>query len=228
MRPGGIGCALTIILMASAVQAGPLSDAKVDLSAYASQQLRAGQDADVAVALAISGGGLRAGNFGLGVMLGLEAVGTTHGDLLAEVDYISTASGGGFPAAVWIASRHDHDPAQGPYSLATVVVEGGPQRAVLRGGYTGRMFNVGCEVFRASRDRGHSLEKLVDDGPLGAAARGTSLTLGDVWRRTGAPRRQLSTLQHDKRVGGVGLKTSGEARAFICNRHTGQILPRLG
>jgi hypothetical protein len=97
-RPLGRGknlFTLTTLLIVSAVQAGPRSKAMVDLSAYTSQQLRAGQDGNVAVALAISGGGLRAGNFGLGVMLGLEQVSTARGNLLAEVDYISTVSRGG-------------------------------------------------------------------------------------------------------------------------------------
>lgn len=87
-------------------------EASVDLDNYKPVQQRAGsQDPEVALAVAISGGGHRAGNFGMGVLLGLE--GLLHpyrqgGNVLSEVDYFSTVSGGGFAAAAYLSSLHDY------------------------------------------------------------------------------------------------------------------------
>ncbi len=185
MRRTFLLCAMAMFTVSTA-SAGPLSEASVDLRAYVPQQERTGQDPTVAIAVAVSGGGLRAGNYGLGVLLGLEEVKTTHGNLLAEVDYFSTISGGGFTAGAYVSSRHDH---VGPdvYSLADAVAAGTPLRAALLDGYTGRMFGHGCEVYRVSRHRGHALEKLLDDRVLGADTRQTSLVLGDLWHRAGTP-----------------------------------------
>lgn len=186
MRAWSLFACAIVLLASTPAAAGPLTEASVDLRSYVPQQERAGQDGTVAVAVAVSGGGLRAGNYGLGVLLGLEEVPTAHGNLLAEVDYISTISGGGFTAAVWISSRHDHD-AEAPYRLADVVAAGTPLRESLLDGYNGQVFSAGCEVYRASRHRGHALEKIMDERALGASARKTSLTLGDVWVRAGTP-----------------------------------------
>ena len=81
----------------------------VDMGYYKSVQERPGQSADLATAIAISGGGLRASNFGIGIMLGLEAIGTDNGgNALQEVDYISTVSGGGFAGGAYISALFDH------------------------------------------------------------------------------------------------------------------------
>ena len=50
------------------------------------------QDPDLAVVVAISGGGERAANFGAGVLIGLEKIISDSGgtNALAEVDYFST------------------------------------------------------------------------------------------------------------------------------------------
>ncbi len=75
-----------------------------DLQKYRSVQLRPGQDSDLALAVAISGGGERAGNVGLGAMLQLERLSLHHtNNLLREVDYFSTVSGGGLPVAGYLS-----------------------------------------------------------------------------------------------------------------------------
>ena len=82
----------------------------VDLNVYKSVQERPGQNREAAVALAISGGGSRASNFGVGIMMGLENIQlATQGNVLSEVDYISTVSGGGFAGGVYISSLFDHE-----------------------------------------------------------------------------------------------------------------------
>ena len=81
----------------------------LDLGNYRPVQERAdGQNADLAVAAAISGGGHRAANFAIGVMLALEnfEIEGTGYDLLREIDYFSTVCGGGFAAGAYIASLH--------------------------------------------------------------------------------------------------------------------------
>lgn len=55
--------------------------------------------------ICISGGGIRSGTFGLGVLQGLAEKG-----LLAKADYISTVSGGGYIGA-WLQGLAYHDPA---------------------------------------------------------------------------------------------------------------------
>lgn len=82
--------------------------AQVNLGEYASVQDRLDQDSDLAVAVAISGGGHRAGHFAVGVLIALQMIPYAGRDVLREVDYFSTASGGGFAAATYIAARHAH------------------------------------------------------------------------------------------------------------------------
>ncbi len=95
----------------------------VDLRAYRSVQERAGQDSDLVVAVAISGGGHRAGNFATGALIGLEELTRGDRDLLDEVDYFSTVSGGGFAAAAYLASRLEHELAapDEPYRFARAI-----------------------------------------------------------------------------------------------------------
>ncbi len=70
----------------------------INLKQYKSVQSRPNQRSDVAIALAASGGGYRAANLTLGVLMGLEQIHSAKlkGNLLQEVDYISTVSGSGF------------------------------------------------------------------------------------------------------------------------------------
>jgi hypothetical protein len=86
-----------------------------------------GQDPSLALAAAISGGGHRAANFAAGVLLELEQLTTQDsagGNLLSEIDYFSTVSGGGFAAAAYISSLHDYIKFNGTkhgYSFAKVL-----------------------------------------------------------------------------------------------------------
>ena len=81
----------------------------VETSHYRSVQEREGQNPDIAVGLAISGGGSRAQYFGLGVLIALNELKNDKGhNFLDEVDYISTVSGGGFAAGYYLTLRkHD-------------------------------------------------------------------------------------------------------------------------
>ncbi|MHC4394662.1 MAG: patatin-like phospholipase family protein [Planctomycetota bacterium] len=90
----------------------PYEECSPQMSTYKSVQLRRnGQDPNLALAVAASGGGHRAGNFTAGVMLGLEEIAnhdSTRCDILSQVDYFSSVSGGGFAVAAYISSLHDH------------------------------------------------------------------------------------------------------------------------
>ncbi len=73
-------------------------------------QERQGQDKRLLVAVAISGGGERAANFGIGALIGLEDIALNNPkgkNVLAQVDIFSTVSGGGFAAAIYISSLFD-------------------------------------------------------------------------------------------------------------------------
>lgn len=80
----------------------------LSLKNYKSVQSRPSQNPDVAFAVAISGGGHRAANLATGILLELETIRTPQGNLLEEIDYFSTASGGGFAAGTYLSARADH------------------------------------------------------------------------------------------------------------------------
>ena len=61
------------------------------------EKKRIGKDKDKDLCgLSLSGGGIRSAAFGLGVMQGLVAGNDKTGNVLKEIDYLSTVSGGGF------------------------------------------------------------------------------------------------------------------------------------
>ncbi len=86
---------------------------QVDLSQYQSVQSTSGrprQRPDIAIAVAASGGGYRAANLTAGVLMGLEQITNPHlkGNLLEEVDYFSTVSGGGLGVGYYMASLYNY------------------------------------------------------------------------------------------------------------------------
>ena len=81
---------------------------KVEIDDYKSPQLRANQDAEKTIGLAISGGGSRAQYFGLGVLIGLDDIKIGECSFLNEVDYVSTVSGGGFAAGYYMSMRYNN------------------------------------------------------------------------------------------------------------------------
>ena len=167
----------------------------VDLACYRSVQDRPGQDPDLAMAAAISGGGHRAANFAIGVLLGLEAleVDGRRVDLLKEIDYFSTVSGGGFAAGAYVASLHDHLRKTGGrrdgYSLAASL-RADKKRLLgnLERDYQGAIFEEAiCLRCLGFCDAGDILERKLDRYVLGSAYRDDkrSLVLGDVFRAAG-------------------------------------------
>jgi hypothetical protein len=162
----------------------------VELAYYKSVQERPGQDPDLAVALAISGGGARAANFGMGIMLGLEQISPGPGrNALAEVDYLSTVSGGGFAAGAYVTALYDHEYYRRPgrFELREYL----PQiQADLAYSYTGVLLraNFDPRLWLSRADDGDALERAIDEQVLGAGRRrstfglrGPSLVLGDLF-----------------------------------------------
>ncbi len=166
----------------------------VQLTNYAHAQLRPGQNSNVLVVAAISGGGHRAANFAAGVFQALESVpvGGARFNLLREIDYFSTVSGGGFAAGAYLSTLHDHLANGGShrtYSFAEVLegrsalvhtnlkrnLELGYHNRLMRG-----LYSIGS---LSDLDRGDYLELRLDQKILGQEARkgGGSLRLRDVF-----------------------------------------------
>jgi hypothetical protein len=172
----------------------------VDLARYRSVQEREGQDPRRAVAVAISGGGHRAANFALGIMLELESFCGNQRELniLNEIDYFSTVSGGGFAAATYLAARFDHQDRgeRGPFSLQQAVHRNDARllehlRRDYQASLLGAMFTPACYGYM---DSGDILETRFDDFLLGAQDRPgkRSLILGDLFKpRDGGERVRL-------------------------------------
>jgi len=80
----------------------------ISLDNYKSPQTREGQNENLSIGLAISGGGSRAEYFGFGVLIGLDEIAYTNKEkssFLNEVDYISTVSGGGLGAGYYLSLK---------------------------------------------------------------------------------------------------------------------------
>ena len=86
------------------------SAANINLIKYKSVETRPNQRSDIAIAVAASGGGYRAANFAAGVMMGMESIKSPylHGNLLQEVDYFSSVSGGGLAVGYYLSNLYNY------------------------------------------------------------------------------------------------------------------------
>ncbi len=162
----------------------------VQLDKYRSVQERPGQQSDLAVGLAISGGGSRAANFAIGVMLGLEGIPLEKGqDVLDQVDYLSTVSGGGFAGGAYITALFEHNYFQDSTHFSLRRYLDKQIQKDLRQSYVRPLVNGNLNPwfwFTKIND-GDALEKAVDDHVLGyrrrkkGPAKGKSILLGDLF-----------------------------------------------
>lgn len=146
--------------------------------------------------LCISGGGARAANLGMGILWGLEEIGLSpKNNVLNEVDYFSTVSGGGFAAGAYLSARYDHLQRKGAdsFSLEQVLVEF--IRDDLKRSYVWPLVksNVNIALLFTPIDDGDALEKAIDNHVLGYRRRRQannpySLTLGDLFVPAGSAR----------------------------------------
>jgi predicted acylesterase/phospholipase RssA len=187
--------------------AWPSTEPFVKLDGYESVQQRPGQRSDIALAVAISGGGMRAGNFAAGVLQALESIqvpgpGGIRSNLLREVDYFSTVSGGGMAAGSYMTHlleyrrQHPEDASAAGFSFSKREKpssnEGGRSwREALAQNYqssiVGSFFNP---LMMTNLDRGDILEDRLDENVLGLH-NGKSLTLRDVFVPKGGGRPQV-------------------------------------
>lgn len=163
------------------------SSPSVDLTKYKPVQSRANQRKDIAIAIATSGGGYRAANFAAGVLMGLENMSSPylHNNLLQEVDYFSSVSGGGFAVGFYESSLYNywyqyHNVKNPPPYSFTQIMQGILRsdkgvslvsRNVLAHDYTDFLF--------FGTDRGLRLEENMNNNLLHTPNGG--LTLGDIF-----------------------------------------------
>jgi hypothetical protein len=90
----------------------PSAIEKVSLDSYADVQDRDGQDPNLSLGIAISGGGSRAQYYSLGILMALEELYPCQSapcdstrNFLRDIDYYSTVSGGGFAAGYYLGAR---------------------------------------------------------------------------------------------------------------------------
>ena len=160
----------------------------VQLQQYKSVQERPAQDKNAAVALAISGGGSRASNLGVGVMLGLEQLFRRNGNnVLQEIDYLSTVSGGGFAGGAYVYSLFEHYYSEEarPYSLQHYVDKN--IKKELEHSYMGSILKnyLNPKLWFTFADDGDALEKAIDDHVLGRKRRQSDPLLKDKLPKEG-------------------------------------------
>lgn len=157
----------------------------VDLSQYQSVHTRPHQNPDIAIAIAASGGGYRAANLTAGVLMGLEQINDPHlqGNLLQEVDYFSTVSGGGFGVGYYLASlkdflqtHHDSGPFSPQFSFTNTMNQSADDNP-LDTDYTDKLF--------FDPDRNQQIERAFAASIL--KTKSGTLTLGDMFIAKSAP-----------------------------------------
>ncbi|WP_415890983.1 patatin-like phospholipase family protein [Neptuniibacter sp. SY11_33] len=168
----------------------PYQTPNFSVSSYKSPEKRStSQRRDVAVAVAISGGGHRAGNFGIGVLKELEKFQCNQKtfNILNEIDYFSTVSGGGLAAGLYLSTLHDHIKppihTHNSYSLSNLINQNTDNSSHnLERGYHNTLTRALVSVKAlGNNDRGDFLEKEFDEKILGADKRNRSLRLKDIF-----------------------------------------------
>jgi len=166
------------------------------LSNFRSVQNRKHQDSSLALVTAISGGGTRAANFGVGVLLGLEQLKSGNTNMLNEVDYFSTVSGGGFAAGVYMNSLYsynlyrrkiekDTSAKVTPYSLDSFYIV--QLKSILLKDYQFSLYAAFIRgIFNAKINSDVALEHKIDDEVLGYKYRKgkdkKSIRLGNIFK----------------------------------------------
>lgn len=164
-----------------------------DVNNYRSVQERPNQNPEMSVAMAISGGGSRAANFALGIMMELENINLSFKqNALNEIDYFSTVSGGGFAAGAYIAALYEHHyvkPFEEGFRLNNAYEE--CVKDCLGRSYAKPMLRnyfLNPRLWFSHLDEGDILEREVDNYVLGykdrkkiQGAKVRSITLGDMF-----------------------------------------------
>ncbi|HWY37552.1 MAG TPA: patatin-like phospholipase family protein [Bacteroidia bacterium] len=140
------------------------------------------QDSTLSLAMSISGGGSRASNFGKGVLLELEKIAyNSNSNVLHEIDYFSTVSGGGHAAGAYIGSLYAYDKEskhEGAYSFNSFYQKNYKDLA-FRYKTQPQWFYTFCQLFPFNRNK--LLEKRVDNHVLMRNKTHQSILLGDMF-----------------------------------------------
>ena len=164
----------------------------VDVQKYRSVQERSGQNPDVAISMAISGGGSRAYNFAMGVLLELDNIHIgTQRSILTEIDYFSTVSGGGFAAGSYISALYEHQKYHSDKPFRLKPYFDNRIKRSLSKNYTSPIVSswVNPITWFSFLDDGDALEKSIDKSVLGLRERrrdygwksAQSIRLGDMF-----------------------------------------------
>lgn len=155
----------------------------VRLGAYKSVHDRPHQHRDMTIALAASGGGYRAANLTLGVLLGLEKVylPTQKANLLEEIDYFSSVSGGGFGVGYYLTQLHNHYIQHGYSEVSPrFSLNNNVNEMLAKDGQAPNPLRVDLTQYLFfGQDRGLELEQRLSETLL-KTSKG-SLTLGDIF-----------------------------------------------
>jgi len=175
---------------------------EVSLDAYKNPNDRGDyQSNDISIAMAISGGGSRSANLAAGVMLGLEEIDHTdspaiRNNLLMEVDYFSTVSGGGLAAGLYLEALDRHLRYDGTAKTFSFNNAFKSQRnhceekttlaRQLERGYHDNLVDGMSQprVWFTNADRGDAIEEELDRAILGAECedrKDNPMTLGDFF-----------------------------------------------
>lgn len=169
----------------------------IDLSTYKSEETRPGQRSDIAVAVAVSGGGYRAANFAAGVLMGLEQLRSPDlkGNMLQEVDYFSSVSGGGFAVGYYLTNlynyemKYAHNPKAAPFSFTNLmekVIKSDSGPAIMSRNPLAKDY---ADLLFFGNDRGLLLENDLNKSILMTPNGG--LTLGDIFVPKGSSRQVM-------------------------------------
>lgn len=175
---------------------------RVDLSQYISPNEREGQDTNFVVIVCSSGGGTRAATFTVGVMLELERMfhdskepSDNAKNILNEVDYLSTTSGGGWGAASYIAYLYRHEPKYPTYNSFETYLANWADRKINRYQFWYAIPDFINDHFREDKDQissGVIMQNRVNWGYLGGYYRKQKfndenpITLSDVFTLQGS------------------------------------------
>ena len=174
----------------------------VRLNEYEDVQKRPGQNPELTVLVTISGGGYRAANFALGALLALEQIryeskSNQNSNLLNEVDYFSTVSGGGMAAALSVLAQLNK-PENTEKPLLDFVHCSGVLKAIRRNA-TSRLiyYKLKPDVALTPKTSGDELQSWLDSTLLQRRKPGfpceldesdsRSYTLGEVFKPPGSP-----------------------------------------
>lgn len=169
----------------------------VDLDQYISPNKRDGQDSELILIVCASGGGTRAATFTMGIMLEIERIlypKDKKRNILNEVDYFSTTSGGGWGASSYIAYLYKHEPHFTTYNSFETYLANWADRKIDSYQFSYAISDYFNDHFQTKKEElssGNILQNRINTGYLGGGYRNqqlgdeTPIMLSDVFTLKG-------------------------------------------